>query len=515
LSQELSQRLLQVILASPDDDAARMVYADFLVEQGEPARAELIQLQLESARLPAWDPERVRLELRERWLLHAHEARWRAQLPVLEGVSWGRFSRGFVERAAFADMRALKAHVEACCAVTPLRSVAVRWPPQREWTGLPPFPGLRELTLHGSLFHASDMQGLAESPWLSSVRALNLLESGVDQDVLQHLLASPNLGQLTALRLPHHLLRSVAALVRARTLPALTELDLSVPTTDDLGSGGRDADTLGAADMRQLATWRGLARLRTLDLSGNLIGAGGLKALLSSPHATGLQELHLREISNRPTLSFEAFLQARPELSLDVLSLQNHFDVEGAAKLSEAACLAELKVLRLSYMTEQEDGAFYDLVQAPWFDSLRELDVTYADALPLLQALPSRAPAKLHTLKLESALSWSPSLPALKKLADSPASGTLLHLDLSYNSMAEPVLKVLSEARGLQNLQSLVLGDYRNVSQEAYEQFERSPLGRRLVSFEIGTNEPKHRRLPRPERTPLALGTYRGPLMDL
>ncbi len=43
--------LLRSILAAPDDDAPRLVYADWLDENGEPERAEFIRVQCELARL--------------------------------------------------------------------------------------------------------------------------------------------------------------------------------------------------------------------------------------------------------------------------------------------------------------------------------------------------------------------------------------------------------------------------------------------------------------------------------
>ena len=43
--------LLQDILANPDDDAPRLVYADWLEEHGEADRAEFIRAQIEAARL--------------------------------------------------------------------------------------------------------------------------------------------------------------------------------------------------------------------------------------------------------------------------------------------------------------------------------------------------------------------------------------------------------------------------------------------------------------------------------
>ena len=42
--------LLAAIRAAPDDDAPRLIYADWLDEHGQPERAEFIRVQIELAR---------------------------------------------------------------------------------------------------------------------------------------------------------------------------------------------------------------------------------------------------------------------------------------------------------------------------------------------------------------------------------------------------------------------------------------------------------------------------------
>src|SRR5262249_4725627 len=64
------------IRADPDDDAPRLIYADWLHEHGDADRAEFIRLQCELARLGAADPRRPALEQREGELLEAHRLRW-------------------------------------------------------------------------------------------------------------------------------------------------------------------------------------------------------------------------------------------------------------------------------------------------------------------------------------------------------------------------------------------------------------------------------------------------------
>src|SRR4051812_5415321 len=63
---------LRAIFDAPDDDTPRLVYPDFLDENGQPERAELIRVQCELARLPSGAAELTR---RERELLVALAAR--------------------------------------------------------------------------------------------------------------------------------------------------------------------------------------------------------------------------------------------------------------------------------------------------------------------------------------------------------------------------------------------------------------------------------------------------------
>jgi uncharacterized protein (TIGR02996 family) len=84
--------ILARILADPDDDTARLVYADWLQEQGDDARPEFIRAQCRVAQLPSArtansrEPraDRSRLQFRITQLWHANAADW---IPHLPGAS--------------------------------------------------------------------------------------------------------------------------------------------------------------------------------------------------------------------------------------------------------------------------------------------------------------------------------------------------------------------------------------------------------------------------------------------
>src|SRR5262245_29039691 len=87
--------LRQDVQEHPDDDGVRLVYADWLEEHGEAARAEFLRVDCERERLDEDDPRRHQLEDRRLELLGDHRAAWLAGLPTWEGCAW-EFRRGLV-----------------------------------------------------------------------------------------------------------------------------------------------------------------------------------------------------------------------------------------------------------------------------------------------------------------------------------------------------------------------------------------------------------------------------------
>jgi uncharacterized protein (TIGR02996 family) len=65
---------LASIIESSDDDAPRLIYADWLDENGQGERAEFIRVQCQLARMGKENPRREGLEARGRQLLEAQGA---------------------------------------------------------------------------------------------------------------------------------------------------------------------------------------------------------------------------------------------------------------------------------------------------------------------------------------------------------------------------------------------------------------------------------------------------------
>src|SRR5438477_79436 len=123
---------LDRVCADADDDAPRLVYADWLDERGDP-RGEFIRVQCEWARLCAqrgvvshgadlWSDRLRAAEKRQAELFRLHGAPWYAELPTLPGLTWGKFERGFVGAVSAADTTplALRVGLEGACAAAPV-----------------------------------------------------------------------------------------------------------------------------------------------------------------------------------------------------------------------------------------------------------------------------------------------------------------------------------------------------------------------------------------------------------
>src|SRR5215211_1107475 len=106
MSGSLAKGFLDDIVKNIDDDTPRLVYADWLEEQGRDERAEFIRVQVGRARRPEWDGAQLRL--REQELLKLHAEEWLAELPAVEGAKWEGFRRGIVAEVSFASFEAMR-----------------------------------------------------------------------------------------------------------------------------------------------------------------------------------------------------------------------------------------------------------------------------------------------------------------------------------------------------------------------------------------------------------------------
>lgn len=340
--------LLAAILAAPERDEPRLVYADALLDRGD-GLGELIQLQIAQARLLPRSAEFTRLQRR---IDAIWATGWQAWTPKVAGLEAGtfcewHFTRGFptavhTTPAAFVDAMAdffaaapLLDELELDCGrLGPLALGTMGWLERM-------FAALRrlDLSLKTLRLHSLNDAGavvLAGEPGLLAIDHLELTHTNLGTSTFQ-VLGGPGsafLGlrrlelsmanardaalpllfahpwpRLTELQVSHEIVgeRGVRAITASGVMPALRTLVLSWSTV-----GGKDAidvlahcgtlpwlDTLDLshcpitdAMAEALAGARGFS-LKVLRLAHSGVGARGVRALLDAPVCSDLALLDL------------------------------------------------------------------------------------------------------------------------------------------------------------------------------------------------------------------------------
>jgi uncharacterized protein (TIGR02996 family) len=273
--------LMQAVLAAPDDDAPRLVFADWLDEHGEPERAEFVRVQCELARTT--DPgRRGRLLPREKELLDQHSRKWAGPLAKLATAV--HFRRGFVEGVTV-GARNLLDSAEKLFSLAPVRYLKVLRLNQTAGAAeaiaqLPQLGGVEELDLGGNRSGGAKVAALLRSPHLGRVRRLDLTESGLDGVAYRRLAeaAVPSLNDLT--------LNANTFTGQGRTLAA-------AEPTWKLERLALQNASVAAADVVALASWTALASLRHLDLAWNRLPVAVCEAIAGSKHLAKLESIDL------------------------------------------------------------------------------------------------------------------------------------------------------------------------------------------------------------------------------
>lgn len=423
----IEDAFLQDILAHRDDDAPRLIYADWLDEHNDP-RGEFIRVQCALAALGEEDPRRWPLEKREQELLGEHRAKW---LPQGSDSAACEFRRGFVE----------------CIELTPEEFLESG---DRLFAQSP----IRHLRLRRRAQFASDAAGakssaarVAESPLLCSVRELSLTLPLSRLD-MQALAESPYLRQLTALRLPGASLEEETLLAWATPRrPGLHTLDLSgspvppplvrllaqVPLVTGLRSLNLAQTDLTLEDLREVADGFGLPDLTELNLNANrltheavaILAEGGLLPQLETLHldANALGDPGAMAMRDWPVLPRLSRLTAR----------QNQIFAVGMAAMAQSAAFRELKSLDLTANISCDAGAAA-LAASPNCRNLRALHLRFNGVGDTgLRAIAQSE--KLYELTFLNLIANRLTADGARALIDSPYLRRLVRLDLLRNDI--------------------------------------------------------------------------------
>jgi uncharacterized protein (TIGR02996 family) len=115
------ESLFRAVCANAGDDTPRLIYADWLEENGQQERAELIRLQCEASHQSPAFPSEIGRRNRASKLLREFGDRWYSELPQLKGVDWGSlFVRGFIDTARTRAIRDITRTLDTVFAAVPL-----------------------------------------------------------------------------------------------------------------------------------------------------------------------------------------------------------------------------------------------------------------------------------------------------------------------------------------------------------------------------------------------------------
>lgn len=355
--------LFETILAHPDDDHPRLVFADWLEENGEPARAEFIRTQIEYARLRSWDPRRGELVERATELLVESGSAWR--LPFLESREQV-FHRGFVDEVHLSATRFLESS-EDIFRNTPLFAARLgdflaqgtdllSSPSLYLLRGLDladdPWGDLIGMTWDDPEDHASrqldfgfDPQMLLmEFPLLQSLKLTGYLCSAFGEGLNRGVFQFPKLRELH-LRTPFLRTTSLEQLLLHPALNRLTSLAVSGADNHPLWAQWR------AAGVRILTTRTQMTSLQNIRLTGQQIGDGGLRCLAEWPALANVESLSLalNDIGSTGTTAIEVFAESPYTAKLRSLSLErNPLGDGGVRELLAWPGMAELRHLALN-----------------------------------------------------------------------------------------------------------------------------------------------------------------------
>jgi uncharacterized protein (TIGR02996 family) len=232
------ETFLRAIFDNPDDDVARMAYADWLLEQGDPAsaaRGEFIHVQCQLARrsegggsLDDWaDADRSpRLLERAQELLLAHGEEWAK--PLASRVRTYQFRRGFIDEVSV-DANHFLGHAETILALAPIQRVRFITPWSPAVADCPHLARLSGIDLQRLSMGDAGLRIVLSSPHLTRLRYLDLSSDYITDRGARLLADSPWLARLTHLNLGynHLTLDGVKSLYQSRYWPHLAHLSLT------------------------------------------------------------------------------------------------------------------------------------------------------------------------------------------------------------------------------------------------------------------------------------------------
>ncbi len=465
MDEELS--LLEAIRERPGSRQMRLVYADWLEDQGDP-RAAFIRLQCSASRSRSSSPQRLALEAEADALLFRHEADWLG--PLLGHVSNWEFHGGLI-RSVSVPTDAFLANAEAWLPRLPLLGLHLR-KARGHGAALAACPQLAHVTalyLGDNDLEVADLRALFASPYLGRVRELYLQSNHLTDEVIELLASSPRLPRLRDLNvgMSHLKAAAVKALVGSPHLPCLRHLNFTMALRE-----GEGVKLLAGSEL--------LGRLRTLVLTVNFLPPGCLKALAGSPPFAQMRTL-IYDMNDSDHADVLALASSPYAKNLKALSLSSNRTLSDAS-LTALATSPNLGRLRFFSFGPCELGraGLRALGRSRSLPSLRTLHLSAENDrlranLPAL--LRGRLVRRLHGMNFGAGPLGAAGLEAL--LSHRPPL-SLEKLDLMLGPADAPAWEALLARGTLSRLTHLSLSDLPPTSLQAMLAPGRLPQLRKL-----------------------------------
>ena len=172
--------LCRTIVAHPEDDLPRLVYADWIEEHGETDRAGFIRDQIEFARHQPWEPYAARCRHARPNTITGQP--WRASLPKIEPRFWewhpkAPFHRGFGWSLIVRDLMAFLSEAERLFAAAPIGQLYLPTSTLDVWKRFaeqPWLPRVKSIPSHAAIGHFKKQFGEMWSSKKPQTRATRL-----------------------------------------------------------------------------------------------------------------------------------------------------------------------------------------------------------------------------------------------------------------------------------------------------------------------------------------------------
>jgi uncharacterized protein (TIGR02996 family) len=420
--------LYKAVLANPDDDLPRLVYADRLDELGDHPRAEFIRAQIHVANTNPWDEGHADALVKSKVLLDRHEEAWGIKeltrdLMRSKGVTPGVFNpfvRGFPE-ITWANVETFSAAHRKALKKYPIRELVLVGG-ERRGGAVEIINEIRPRTVEflgsGWLVFAE----LSDGQPLPSVRCMKF-DDIPSYDRIRSIagrgpFAFPNVEELHVAGMSDESrLSRCLALIRELRWPKLLALYLHGEFTPRVQAALADAGWVGQLDTLSLEH----SPSGDVDLADQ--PAGELTPLFRSARTTALRSLSLDSFPWPPSVE-QAF-------ATSTLGPLDHFEIDG--------------------WCDPPVSDYRALLASPALAGVKSLALPGPDTSPTVVEQLGRN-GELRQLKWGT---WELTPAAWAVLADSPAALSLRRLHLERADVSEAVVKVLLAGPSWPNLAEL------------------------------------------------------------